>query len=63
MIQLGTLVKVSDKSGVILGKCIKILGFSNKKIAYIGDVILIVVKRINNKHFKNMKLFKKKAFF
>lgn len=63
MIQLGTLVKVSDKSGIILGKCIKVLGFSNKRIANIGDIILIVVKRIDNKHFKNMKLFKKKRFF
>jgi ribosomal protein L14 len=44
MIQLGSLVKVADKTGVVLGQCIKVLGNSCKRIAYIGDIILISVK-------------------
>jgi large subunit ribosomal protein L14 len=62
MIQVGTILKVTDKTGVSLVKCIKVLGPYKKKIAYLGDVILVSVKHINPKKFKNMKLFKKKRF-
>jgi large subunit ribosomal protein L14 len=44
MIQLGTLLKVADKTGVVLGQCIKVLGNGCKRIASIGDMILISVK-------------------
>ena len=45
MIQLGSILKVTDKTGVVLVQCIKILGVSSKKkIAFIGDVILVSVK-------------------
>jgi large subunit ribosomal protein L14 len=63
MIQVGTILKVSDKTGVSLVQCIKVLGPYKKKIAYIGDVILVSVKHINPKKFKKMKLFKRKRFF
>lgn len=63
MIQLGTILKVSDKTGVVLVQCIKVFGSSKKRIAYIGDVILVSVQRINPKKFHNVKLFKKKKFF
>jgi len=62
MIQVGTILKVSDKTGVSLVKCIKVLGPYKKKIAYLGDVVLVSVKHINPKKFKNMKLFKRKRF-
>ena len=63
MIQLGTILKVTDKTGVVLAQCIKILGASSKKrIALIGDVILISVKWINPRKFLNVKERKKKQF-
>jgi len=63
MIQPGTLLKVCDKTGVVLVKCIKVLGDVKKKIAIIGDVVLVSVQRINAVKFKNVKLFKKKNFY
>lgn len=33
MIQVGSIVKVCDKTGVVLGTCIKVLGDSKKRIA------------------------------
>jgi len=63
MIQVGTIVKVTDKTGVVLAQCIKVFGPKNKRIAKIGDVILITVKRINPKKFKNVKFFKRKRYF
>ena len=49
MIQVGTILKVSDKTAVSLVKCIKVLGQSKKKIAYIGDVIIVSVQFNNSK--------------
>lgn len=62
MIQVGTIVKVCDKTGVTLAQCIKVFGPSKKRVAYLGDIILVSVKQINPKKFKNMKHFKKKRF-
>lgn len=62
MIQVGTILKVCDKTGVSLVKCIKVLGPLKKRIAYIGDVVLVSVAHINPKKFQNMKLFKRKRF-
>lgn len=63
MIQVGTMLKVCDKTGVVLAQCIKVFGFAKRRIASIGDVILISVQRINPKKFIKVKLFKKKKFF
>ena len=63
MIQVGSILKVCDKTGVSLVKCIKVLGPSKKKIANIGDVVLVAIKHINPKKFVKMKLFKRKRFF
>lgn len=63
MIQSGTILKVSDKTGVVLVQCIKVLGTSKKRLASLGDVVLVSVKRINPKRFKNVKLFRRKKFF
>lgn len=63
MIQLGTILKVTDKTGVVLVQCIKILGASSKKrIAFIGDVILVSVKWINPRKFVKVKERKKKQY-
>lgn len=63
MIQAGTILKVSDKTGVVLVQCIKVLGSSKKRLASLGDVVLVSVKRINPKRFRNVKLFRRKKFF
>lgn len=62
MIQVGTILKVCDKTGVKTVQCIKVLGSYKKRIAYIGDIIIISIVSINSKKFLNMKSFKKKRF-
>lgn len=62
MVQLGTMVRVTDKTGVILGQCIKVLGNSCKRIANFGDVILISVKRINTSKFLKAKARLRRRF-
>jgi len=63
MIQVGTILKVSDKTGVVLVQCIKVLGNAHRRIALLGDMILVSVRRINPKKFQNVKFFRKKKFF
>ena len=63
MIQVNSILKVVDQTGVTLVQCIKVFGSFNKRIAYLGDVILVSVKQINPKKFINVKLNKKKKFF
>lgn len=63
MIQVGSLVKVCDKTGVVLGICIKVLGHAKKRVAVLGDIIIIAVRRINPKKFQKVKLFRRKKFF
>jgi large subunit ribosomal protein L14 len=63
MIQSGTILRVTDKTGVVLVQCIKVFGPYKKKIAYLGDIVLVTVKRINPKKFRFTKFFKKKKFF
>jgi ribosomal protein L14 len=55
MIQVGTILKVSDKTGVTLVKCIKVLAQSKKSIAYIGDIIIVSVQFINSKKIQKLK--------
>jgi large subunit ribosomal protein L14 len=63
MVQVGSILRVSDKTGVILVQCIKVLGNARKRIAFLGDVILVTVQRLNPTRFKNVKLFRRKKFF
>lgn len=62
MIQLGTILKVTDRTGIVLVQCIKVLGPAKTKIAYLGQVILVSVKWINTKKFKALKERKRKKF-
>jgi large subunit ribosomal protein L14 len=62
MIQVSTILKVVDKTGITSVKCIKVLSTAKNRIAYIGDIIIVAVHRLNPKKFKNVKLFKKKKF-
>lgn len=49
MIQLGTLLRITDRTGVVLAQCIKVLNVRKYRIANIGDIFLISVKGINVK--------------
>ena len=44
MIQVGTLVKITDNAGGTVGKVFKILGSSKKRYAELGDLVIISVK-------------------
>lgn len=44
MIQLRTMLKVADNTGVKIIQCIRVLGGSKRKYASLGDVIVGVVK-------------------
>nr|YP_010737203.1 ribosomal protein L14 [Drosera capensis]WEQ03462.1 ribosomal protein L14 [Drosera capensis] len=44
MIQLQTYLNVADNSGARKLMCIRIIGASNRRYAYIGDVIVAVIK-------------------
>lgn len=46
MIQHGSLLNVADKTGVVVVQCIKVFGSNKKRIASLGDVILVVVKKV-----------------
>lgn len=63
MVQSGTILKVTDKTGVVLVKCIKVFGSAKKRIAKLGDMIMVSVIRLNPKKFHKVKLFKKKKFY
>lgn len=62
MIQAGSILKVVDKTGVTLVQCIKVIGPYKKRIAFLGDVIIVSVKRLNPKKFKNVKWFRRKRY-
>jgi len=44
MIQQGTWLKVADNTGAKMAKCIKVLGASKRRYAYVGDVIVVSIK-------------------
>ena len=44
MIQASTLLKVVDKTGITSVKCIKVLSTIKSRIAFVGDIIIGVVK-------------------
>ena len=59
MIQQQTILKVSDNSGAKTVKCIKVLGGFKKKIAKLGDTIIVSVQKLRNKSKKTSKIKKK----
>lgn len=46
MIQMQTTLNVADNSGAKKVQCIKVLGGSHRRYAYIGDVIRVSIKEI-----------------
>lgn len=45
MIQMQTKLAVADNSGAKIAQCIKVLGGSKRKVANIGDIIVVSVKQ------------------
>jgi large subunit ribosomal protein L14 len=54
MIQLGSLLRVSDKTCAVIVQCIKV--FCPSKIAYLGNLVLVSLSWINKKKFARLKL-------
>jgi large subunit ribosomal protein L14 len=44
MIQMRTMLTISDNSGARVGQCIKVLGGTRRRYASLGDVVVIAVK-------------------
>lgn len=45
MIQMQTWLDVADNSGAKLAQCIKVLGGTRRRYAYLGDIVVASVKR------------------
>ena len=56
MIQLKTYLQATDKTAIVKVYCIKVLKNVKKKIAKLGDVIIICVNTINIKNFIKLKV-------
>lgn len=46
MIMEETRLKVTDNSGIKKAKCIKILGGTRRKYAYVGDIVVIAIQEV-----------------
>ena len=49
MIQTESLIAVSDNSGARLVKCIRVLGGSNRRAAYLGDIVRVCIRSLDLK--------------
>ncbi|ADD79607.1 50S ribosomal protein L14 [Candidatus Riesia pediculicola] len=59
MIQEQTILNVADNSGAKKVMCIKVLGGSKKRYAYVGDIIKVAVKEsVPNSKVKNGEVLK-----
>lgn len=58
MIQQQTILDVSDNSGSKKVKCVKVLGGYKRKVAFVGDTIVVSVKNLRNKSKKLSKVKK-----
>ena len=47
MIQTESLIGVSDNSGARLVKCIRVLGGSNRRAAYLGDIVRVCIRSLD----------------
>lgn len=63
MIQEGTILTICDNTGIMWVKCIKVLGPYKKKLACIGDMIIVSVQRVNPRILKRKKLHRRKRFY
>jgi large subunit ribosomal protein L14 len=49
MIQQQTILKVTDNSGAKTVKCVKVLNGFNRRVAVLGDTIVVSVQKLRNK--------------
>lgn len=56
MIQTQTVFRVSDNSGAKKVRCIKVLGGFKRKIASIGDVVVVSIRRVKQHKKKKIKV-------
>lgn len=56
MIQSQTLLRVSDNSGAKRVKCIKVLGGFKRKIANVGDLIVVSIRKVKQHKRKKIKV-------
>lgn len=62
MIQPQTILKVTDNSGAKTVKCIKILGGFNKKVAKLGDFVIVSIQKLRNRAKQSSKVKKKELY-
>lgn len=62
MIQLKSFLIATDKTAIVKVYCIKVLKSSKKRIAILGDLIIICVNTINIKNFIKLKARFQKKF-
>lgn len=62
MIQLKTFLLATDKTSIVKVYCIKTLKSSKKRIANLGDLIIVCVNSINIKKFLKLKARFQKRF-
>jgi large subunit ribosomal protein L14 len=62
MVQSGTILKIVDKTSVVLGRCIKVFGPTRKRLAKLGDVVLVSVRWLNAKKVRLLKPRLRKRF-
>jgi large subunit ribosomal protein L14 len=62
MIQQKTILKVSDNSGAKTVRCIKVLGGFKKKIAKLGDIIVVSIQQLKSKTRNTSKVKKKEVY-
>lgn len=62
MIQVQTLLKVSDNSGAKTVRCLKILGGFKKQYAKLGDIIVVSVQELRNRSKKTSKVKKRQVY-
>jgi large subunit ribosomal protein L14 len=55
MLQLKSVAVATDKTSVVLVQCLKVLKSFKRRIALIGDLIIICVHSINSKKYLSMK--------
>jgi ribosomal protein L14 len=59
MVMVQSLIKISDNSGALIGKCIRVVK-NNSLLGLPGDVVLVTIKKVfEKKHLKKSKRIKK----
>jgi large subunit ribosomal protein L14 len=56
MIQAQTVFRVSDNSGAKKVRCIKVLGGFRRKVASLGDVVIVSIRRVKQHKKKKIKV-------